>query len=439
MSGRGNAIGRLAIDGGTPVRARPYPRWPEIDAGDEAAVLEVVRSGRWWMYAYGEGELAGAAGGGSSRVEAAELAFARAQGVPHAVAVSSGSGALEIACRALGLGPGDEVITTPYTFIASSSCILNALALPVFVDIDPETYNLDPARVEAAITPRTRAILPVHFGGSIADMTRLREIARRRGLKIIEDSAQAHGARLVGNRPAGALGDIGVFSLQQSKLLTCGEGGFVTTADPGLAELAWSLRHYGRTPRGLWYEHARLGWHYRMTELQGALLLSQLEKMPEQLRRRERNARALGVALRGIPGIRPCLRNPETEADAYYLFILRYDADAWDGLPRAAVLAALNAEGIPAGGGYSFPIYENPLFRTHDFNGPRSPYRLGREAPIDFGRYRGACPAAERACREEAIWLTQETLLGSEDDARDVARAFEKLHAGRGRIPGERP
>jgi dTDP-4-amino-4,6-dideoxygalactose transaminase len=424
-------MARLAINGGVPVRQKPFPVWPEVAPTDEAAVLEVVRSGRWWMYAYSADELAGEGTEGGSRVEAFERAFAQFQHARHAITTTSGSGALEIACRAAGLKPGDEVITTPYTFVASSSCILNSLALPVFVDIDPLSYNLNPDLVEQAITGRTRVILPVHFGGNIADMTRLQEIARRHNLFIIEDSAQAQGASLTGDRWAGTLGDIGIFSLQQSKVLTCGEGGILTTNDPALASLAWSLRHYGRTETGLWYQHFRLGWHYRMTELQGALLLSQLHKLPEQNARRRRNASALFAALEGLPGVEPCRLNPEMDRPVFYLVILRYDAEQWDGVGRENVLVALQAEGIPCVGGYSFPLYENPMFGTIDFNGESSPYRIGRSKTVDFRRYRGSCPVAEKACREEAIWLTHNMFLGREDDALDIARAFEKVYENR--------
>jgi dTDP-4-amino-4,6-dideoxygalactose transaminase len=380
------------------------------------------------MYAYESGELAGETVEGGSRVEAFERAFAAAQHVNYCLATTGGSGALEIACRAIGLQPGDEVITTPYTFVASSSCILNALAIPVFVDIEPETYNINPSLVEEKITDRTRAILPVHFGGNIADMSALTNIAQRHGLKIIEDSAQAQGASLKGNRWAGGLGDIGIFSLQQSKLLTCGEGGIVSTNDKELAELAWSLRHYGREKEGLWYEHFRLGWHYRMTELQGALLLTQLRKLPEQNRRRAKNAAALFHRLGAVPGVQHCQQNPEADQQVFYLVILRYDHRAWDGLSRETLLEALRAEGIPCLEGYTFPLYENPIFASIDFNDPSSPYRVGRDAVGDFQDYRGMCPVSERACREESIWLTHDLLLGSEEDTLDIARAFEKLY-----------
>lgn len=421
-------MAKLAIRGGAPVRTRPFPEWPEVTREDEEAVSGVVRSGRWWMYAYESGELAGETVEGGSTVEAFERAFADAQHVEYCLATTSGSGALEIACRTIGLQPGDEVITTPYTFVASSSCILNAAAIPVFVDVEADTYNIDPNLVEEKVTDRTRAILPVHFGGNIADMSALTDIAQRHGLKVIEDSAQAQGASLEGGRWAGGLGDIGIFSLQQSKLLTCGEGGIVSTNEEELAELAWSLRHYGREREGLWYEHFRLGWHYRMTELQGALLLTQLRKLPEQNLRRARNAATLFQMLETIPGLEPCRQNREADRKVFYLVILRYDSRAWDGLSRATLLEALRAEGIPCLEGYTFPLYENPIFASIDFNGSTSPYRIGRDSVIDFQDYRGTCPVAERACRGESIWLTHDLLLGSEEDTSDIARAFEKLY-----------
>ena len=421
---------RLAINGGEPLRTKPFPKWPQVDERDEQAVGDVVRNGTWWMYSYGAGELAGTAEG-SSRVEAFEKAFAESVHAPRAIATSSGSGCLEIACRAIGLKPGDEVITTPYTFIATSTCILNAYAVPVFVDIEPDTYNIDPDCVEAAITERTKAIIPVHFGGNICDMTRLRQIAKKHNLKIIEDAAHAHGASLTGDRWAGTLGDIGIFSLQQSKLLTCGEGGVITTADPDLADLSWSLRHYGRTKTGPWYEHVRLGWHYRMTEMQGALGLSQLGKMPAQNETRRKNARTLFAALEDVPGVTPCVQNPESDHDVYYLVLLRYDSAAWDDVPRDKVVDALIAEGIPCLAGYSFPLYANPLFRNLDFNGADSPYKTGHTKPIDYGKYRELCPVVERVCSQESIWLTQDLLLGTEEDTLDIARAFAKVHGNR--------
>lgn len=417
----------LATKGGTPVRTRPYPKWPEVDERDERAVLEVVRSGRWWMYSYGADEFAGTVKG-TSRVEAFEKAFAAFQHSPHAIATSSGSACLEIACRALGLEPGDEVITTPYTFVATCTCILNAGAVPVFVDIEPDTYNIDPREVEKAITGKTRAIIPVHFGGNIADMNSLATIAAKHNLAIIEDAAHAHGASLAGDRWAGTLGDIGIFSLQQSKLLTCGEGGVITTASDELADLSWSLRHYGRTRTGKWYEHFRLGWHYRMTELQGALALTQLEKLPAQNARRQANAKILFNELRSMPGFSLCAQNPETEQAAYYVLCARYDAEQWDGIPREALIEAVAAEGVPLFAGYSFPLYRNPLFGALP--------RYHAASRIDFGSCAERCPVTERACARESVWLTQDLLMGSSEDTLDIVRAIEKVYDNRRELVG---
>ena len=424
-------MSQLAINGGRPLRTAPYPRWPIVDDRDEELVMKVVRSGNWWMYSYGSDEFTGAVEG-TSRVEQAEQAFADMHHARHAYATTSGSASLEIACRAIGLKPGDEVITTPYTFIATSTCILNSMAIPVYVDIEPDTYNINPDLIEDAITERTAAIIPVHFGGNIAAMDSINEIARKHGLGVIEDAAHAHGASLKDGRWAGTLGDVGVFSLQQSKLLTCGEGGFITTNNDELGEMCWSLRHYGRTKTGKWYEHFRLGWHYRMTELQGALLLSQLEKLSAQNAIRRRNVRLLRRELESIPGIEPVSQNPDVDNDVCYVLCLRFNAERWDGIPRDTVVQALIAEGIPAFAGYSFPLYENPLFQSIDFNNPDSPYQLGRNVPVsDFQQYRQKCPVTERACYNESIWLTHDMLMGTKEDTRDIVRGFIKLYENR--------
>ena len=425
---------KLAINGAKPVRQKTYPRWPEVDESDERSVMSVVRSGNWWLYAYSKEEFA-TSGEGCSQVVAFENEFAKMHNSKHAYTVSSGTGALEIACRAIGLEPGDEVITTPYTFVATSSCILNAGAIPVYVDIEPDTYNLNPDLVEDAVTDRTRAIIPVHFGGIFADMEKLRKIAKKHRLKIIEDAAHSHGASLKGNQWAGTLGDIGIFSLQESKLLTAGEGGVITTNDEELAELSWSLRHCGRLREGKWYEHSRVGWNYRMTELQGALLMSQLKKLPMQNERRRANARILYRELTAVPGVQMNRQRPATEHDVYYLFCLRYDPERWDGISRLKVVQALNAEGIPISEGYNFPLYENPLFRNVKFNKPGSVYLTDRARPIrDYRTYRESCPVAERACRIESMWIAQNLLLGSEDDTRDIVRAFERVYANRSEL-----
>jgi dTDP-4-amino-4,6-dideoxygalactose transaminase len=424
-------MAKLAIQGGKPLRTTAYPKWPVVDVSDEDSVAQVVRSGNWWMYSYGEDEFAGTVEG-TSRVEQAEKAFADMHRVKHTFATTSGSASLEIACRAIGLQPGDEVITTPYTFIATSTCILNALAIPVYVDIEPDTYNINPDLIEAAITERTRAIIPVHFGGNIARMDDINKIAQKHSLKVIEDAAHAHGASLKDGHWAGTLGDMAIFSLQQSKLLTCGEGGLITTDDDELADASWSLRHYGRTKTGKWYEHFRLGWHYRMSELQGALLLKQLVKLPAQNEIRRNNAKLLRKGFDSIAGVEPVRQNPDTENDVYYVLCLRFNSEQWDGVSRDTLIEALIAEGIPVFGGYSFPLYENPLFQSIDFNSTDSPYRIGRNRPVsDFHRYRETCTVTERACLRESIWLTHDMLMGSQEDTQDILRGFRKIYENR--------
>src|SRR5690606_8381823 len=273
----------LAIDGGTPVRSQPFPAWPVFDHREGRALLEVLHSGHW-------GALTG------TKVPAFEKAFAQFQDAAYGVCVPNGTIALELALRALGVGPGDEVITTPYTFIATASAAFAVGARPVFVDIDPDSLNLDPDRLEAAITERTKVIAPVHIGGHSADMDGVLRVAAAHGLRVLEDAAQAWGASWRGRR-VGALGDLGIFSFQSSKNITAGEGGIVLTNDAELAELCWSIHNVGRVPGGEWYQHERLGSNLRMTEWQAAVLLAQLERLPEQLALREANARYLAERL----------------------------------------------------------------------------------------------------------------------------------------------
>jgi len=411
-------VSKLALLGGPKAVRRPLPAWPVWDQSDREALLRVLESGKWWIYAYGEAELGSERGGKSERSQVAQFEeeFAAYHHVKHGIAVSSGSMALDICMRAIELGPGDEVITTPYTFFATSACILNAGALPIYVDIDPETYNIDPARIEAAVSARTKAILPVHFSGELCDIEAVCAVARRHGLKVIEDAAQSHGGCLEGERYAGSFGEAGIFSFQQSKCLTCGEGGLILTNCDEFAERAWSLRHYGRTRQGLWYEHHRLGWNGRMTEFGGALLRTQLRKLPAQNARRMENVGYFYERLREVEGLRPAKLHPRATQRSHYLVMLRYQEAAWEGLPRARFLEALNAEGVPASPGYSFPNFENPVLD-----------RLPLTAKLDYGRFARTCPNAVRACRSEAVWLMHQLFLGDRRDVDTVVEAILKV------------
>ena len=394
---------KLAIEGGAPVRTGPFPTWPVFDEREVAAVTEVVRSGNW-------GALTG------TQVKAFESEFARFQGARHGLAVVNGTAALEVALRALGLGAGDEVITTPYTFIATPNAALLVGALPVFVDVEPDTYLIDPAQIEAAITPRTRAILPVHLFGCPANMSAIMEIAERHGLAVVEDACQAWGAEWCGRR-AGTIGNAGTFSFQASKNLTAGEGGMIVTDDDELAERLWSLHNVGRRPGGAWYEHVRVGWNYRMTEWQGAILRVQLDRLPEQMLQRDRNARFLAAGLAQVgPGLRPLAVDERVTRHAWHIFALRYEPEAFGGWPRESFVRALTAEGIPCGLGYV------PL--------TRSPAITAAFAEANAGQPR-ACPITEQIAGE-AIWLTQNLLLGTQADMEDIVEAIAKIKRARG-------
>jgi dTDP-4-amino-4,6-dideoxygalactose transaminase len=398
----------LAIDGGAPVRTKPWPPWPAFDASEEEALLGVLRSGQWWSV-------------GGEKVHEFEEAFARFQDARYATCVTNGTAALEIALRALGIGCGDEVIVPPYTFIATASSVLAVSASPVFVDIDPDTFNLDPARIEEAITERTRAVIPVHIAGCPADMDAILAVARKHGLAVIEDAAQAHGAEWKG-RKVGAIGDLGTFSFQASKNLNAGEGGAIVTDNADLADKVWSIHNVGRTRGGRWYEHPVLGGNFRMTEWQGAILLAQMARLPEQTERRTANAAYLTEQLRGIPGIAPLVVDPRVTRHAYHLYVFRYDPSAFGGRPRDQFIEALNAEGVPASAGY-VPLYKEVVF-ARKTAGEGAWCRSGRF--IDYGAV--ACPNCEEASAR-GIWLFQQQLLGGKEDMDDIAEAIAKIQA----------
>jgi len=393
--------------GGARTVLREFP-WPIFDESDVAAVAEVLRSGRW-----GDPNC-------TDRVAEFEREFAAWCGAKHAIAVVNGSVALRIALIAAGIHPGDEVIVPPYTFIATASIVLEANAVPVFVDLDPDTYNLDPAEVEKAITPRTKAIIPVHFGGLACDMDRLMALAQARGITVIEDACHGHGGEYRGKK-LGTLGHAGCFSFQSSKNLCSGEGGVITTDDEARYDLMNSLRNVGRVKGGQWYEHHNAGCNYRLTTLQAALLSRQLSRLAEQTRQRDENGRYLAGLLEKIPGIRPLARGPEATVHSYHLFVFRYDAAAFGGLSKADFAKYLAAEGVPAFMGYPRPLYRQPLFQQRRF----ACYAI----PEDVDYTGVNCPVAERACTEEGVWILQHAMLGTREDMDLFAAAIRKLQA----------
>ncbi len=397
---------RLAINGGTPVRTEPFPSWPVWGKEEEQALLEVLHSGKWGI--------------GGDKVPEFEEAFARFQDARYGICVTNGTAALEIALRAAGVGPGDEVVIPPYTFVATATACLSLGALPVFADIDPETYNLSPEAAEAQITERTKAIIAVHIAGCPADMDALPELARRYGLTLIEDAAQAHAAAWRGRR-VGAIGDMGTFSFQSSKNLNAGEGGIILTDNEELAERCWSIHNVGRVRQGAWYQHEMWGSNFRMTQWQAAVLLAQMTRLEEQSARREENARYLSQELAKL-GLRPLKRDPRVTQHAWHIFIFRYSPELARGASREAFIKALNAEGIPCAPGY-VPLYATNAVRRGTEDNLRW---VGRD-PDEIERLHRPCPAAERACYEEAVWLSQSVLLGTRADMDSIVEAAAKV------------
>jgi dTDP-4-amino-4,6-dideoxygalactose transaminase len=402
----------LALLGGSRVRTRPFASWPVFGQAEERRLLATLRSGNW-------GRLDG------PEVEEFERRFAGMHGCSHGIAVANGTVSLHVALLASGIAAGDEVIVPPYTFVSTASAVVETNAVPVFADVGLESFNLSPRAVAAAITPRTRAIIPVHFGGHPAEMDELMAIARDHDLIVIEDAAHAHGASYH-NRPAGSLGHLASFSFQSSKNLTSGEGGIITTNDEALAESCRSIQNCGRVGGGRWYEHHVIAGNYRLGEFQGAVLNCQLDRLEEQTRTRDANGRYLASRLAQVPGLRPQTLFTACTRHSYHLFLLRLDTEF--GAPRRLVLKALEAEGIPCSAGYGYPLPDQPLFRNKAFG----PYLAEASTGLDFSK--AQCPNADRLCREQCIWLGQNLLLGSREDMDDIALAFEKIYEHRGAL-----
>lgn len=400
---------RLAVDGGEPVRTRPFAPWPLHDERDEAAVLRVLRSGQWGWY--------------GPEIPQFEEEFARAQDAKFAVTVSSGSAALEVALAACGVGLGDEVIVPVYTFFATASACLMRGAIPVFADVDPLSWNMDARDAESKITSRTKAIIPVHIAGCPANLDAIRQVGQNHGLTVIEDAAQAHGAQWRG-RAVGAIADLGCFSFQASKNINSGEGGAVVTDDEDLAERSWSFKNYGRNRRNTqWHGHDAMGTNFRMTEFQAALLRSQLERLDEWATQRTRNAEYLINGLREIDGLTPQQPDEGVTRHAYHGFITRFDSKAFGGRDRDWFCEAMEAEGITAFAGYAIPMYRQPAISDSTHNLLQS---LGRETSEDaLGWTR--CPVSEQRCRD-TVWLgTQNQLLGTTEHMDDILRAISKI------------
>ena len=302
------SMGNLAIKGGEPIRTRPFQSFPVFDAREKDALMEVLESGIW--------------GGYNPKVAEFERAFADFHDARFGISAANGTVTLETALAAAGVGPGDEVIVPPISFVATATAVLRVGAVAVFADIDGNTLNLDPRRVRECLTERTKAMIPVHFAGQPADMDELMMIAGEKQLIVIEDCAHAHGASWRG-KSIGSIGDFGSFSFQASKNLTAGEGGFLTTNNSELAEIARSICNQGRRSGGEWYEHVRLGTNYRLTGWQAAILLTQLSRLADQIQTRTTNAEYLNERLAEFEIISLPIVDERVTRHSYYLYLVR--------------------------------------------------------------------------------------------------------------------
>jgi len=417
-------VSKLAVKGGKPVRdikRNPWPKWPVWDENEERALLEVLRSGVWSYNGPKESQF--------------NKAFAQFIGAKYALSVANGTVSLQLALEACGIGWGDEVIVPGLTWQATAASVVDVNAVPILVDVCQDTWCIDPAKIEEAITPRTKAIIPVHLYGSFADMDAITRIARKYNLWVIEDCAHKHGGEWNG-RKTGSIGDIGSFSFQLSKLMTAGEGGALTTSDPQLYEKLDALRNCGRRPEkekpadkaaGIYSDEGNFiqSGNYRITDFQAALLIEALKRLPQQNRLREDNARYFNSLLAELPGVLPMRCDKRETMAAYYNFSFRYKQDDFKRLPATEFRKALAAElGCPVEPSYE-PLNACALYTPHT-----KPWRHKLTdkywQEIDAGRFE--LPVCHRIYREESVCFHHSVLMGTKADMDLIAESIQKVY-----------
>ena len=413
-----NKATKLALLGGDPVRKnKSWPSWPYMDENVVDSVVKTTRSRIWCRIQSKNGT-----------VPTFEKKFADLIGAKFCVTTGSGTQALHTCVEALGIGPGDEVITSPYTDPGTISSILTARALPVLADLDCESYQLDPDDVERRINENTKAIMPVHMMGQPADMDRIMEIAKKHGLKVIEDAAQAHLAEYRGKK-LGTIGDLGCFSFQSSKTISCGEGGGIVGDDEELMDKCYTVHNHGTSRRGL-TEVA--GPKYRMNEFEAAVLLGQWPGIHERFARRNANAAHLTARLKDVPGIRPQKLYEGTDSGSFYLYSTSYLKEHFNGVNRDTFLKAVSAEGVSLS-----PYIKNGLHREpwieHILAQPVYKKMYSKKRLKQYRRESG-CPNCDKVCDEMVMLWASGPLLGSKEDMDDVANAIIKVYENRDKL-----
>lgn len=406
-------MSELAILGGPKTRTESYPEWPVWDQHDIDAVTEVIKSGRWGGYPYP-----------GPKTEELAKKFAELQGGGYAVPMINGTVTMEVALRAAGIGWGDEVIVPAYTFQATASAPMAAGAIPVIVDVDPKSYCLDAKAVANAITPKTKAIIPVHLGSNMADMDAIMNLAEKHNLIVIEDCAHAHGAKWRG-KGAGTIGHFGSFSLQSSKTLTSGEGGILLCRSAEHAALAVSVIDCGRPhalggggedSNGL----ATQGANYRLSEMQAALALVGIERFPAQAKQREEMAAYMDEALSEVKGVKVMKRDERHTTRSFYRYIFAIDPKEF-GVEHDLLCGALDAEGIDCWTGYE-AMHNYELFQPQ-----KSKLAVPNAFPEYFKFSEMNLPEATRACEHEAVWLDEAIFRAGSSGVDDAVNAIKKI------------
>jgi len=415
-------MSNLALLGGEPVRKESYPEWPVHDERDIEAVTRVIKSGEWGGYPYPGPE-----------TTAFLEEFRAMQGGDYAVACVNGTVTMEVALRAAGIGWGDEVIVPAYTFQATAAAPMAAGCIPVIVDVDPNSYCMDPQAAEAAITDKTKAIIPVHLGAHMTDMDAIMALAEKHDLIVIEDCAHAHGAKWNG-QGAGTIGHFGSFSLQSSKTLTAGEGGVLICKTAELAQKAAGIINCGRShaPGGgkETGDNFLMGANYRMSELQSGLARVGVERFPEQAKQREEMSAYMDEALSEIPGVRVLPRDPRHTTRSFYRFIFAIDPKVF-GFNHEVVCAALDEEGIGCWTGYE-AMHHYELFQPQI---SKLPVPMVYPERFDFGAME--LPVAETACQQEAVWLGEEIFRAGPKGVDDAVAAMQKIYDNREALAAE--
>lgn len=409
-------VSQAAVLGGTPIRTKEWPGWPIWNKEtDEQLVVDNLRSGVWSRAAL---------------VNEFEEKWGKETGTKRCLSVVNGTNALITALLQMNIGGGDEVIVPVYTFIATVQAVLATGAIPVFVDTDMDTFQIDASKIEAKITARTRAIVPVHILGMPCDMVQINKMARKHNLVVIEDACQAHFAE-IDHKRVGSIGDAGCFSFQNSKNLAIGEGGAITSNNEAFMDRCYSYHNYGN-PYGAMVGNVRAGTvmagnKLRWTEYQAGIGLVQLKRLEAQTEQRNINAAYLRGKISGIPGIIPYTLYPNVTKAAFHLFAFRYKKEQFHNLPRAEFIKAMKAEGIPCMEGYS-PLNTMPyLANTFKSKNYQKMYS-SKDLDIEAYNYRNKCPKNDQLCNEEAVWIFHSVLLAEKEEMNDISNALEKVH-----------